>query len=446
MDDIKFKKGKHFEEKIVQALISDHAFAEQMLEVLSVEFFNVEYLKDTTKLIFEFHEQYKAFPSFKTIVLLVKEKVENEVLQNQIVQYLLKVKNDPLNGDAEYIKEESLDFCKKRALAIALEESLGFITEKKFEQIVPIIQKALIAGSERDIGHIYSDEDSFEERMMEVNRNPVPTPYPEINDLTQGGAAGGELWCLAAPTGAGKSHFLVDWGYWASALGYNVAHYTMELSHLVVGKRYDARYSGVPVDQLLLNKSKVKRCVEEAKGHLVIKSYPCKGASALTIKSHIHKLTMKDMKPDIVFVDYGELLRSRKSYDQKRFEEEAVFEELRNLAGELNVPVVTVTQTNRSSLDEEIITLKHIAECFQKAMISDVFLTMMRRKQNSLETPGNFFVAKNRLGPDGVKYNMMANTAISKFRIVAEDELEGDDITDPEDRLRRKFKDFNTGN
>jgi replicative DNA helicase len=446
MEVTKFQKSKHFEEKIVQALILDHAFAEQMLEVLNVEYFNTEYLKELTKLFFGFYEEYKAFPSFKTLVLVVKDKIQSEVFQGQVINYLVKIKNDPLNGDGEYIKEESLDFCKKRSLALALEESLNCIDEKKFDQIVPIIQKALVAGSEREIGHIFEDEDSFEKRMTDIVRNPIPTPWEEVDKITQGGFAAGELWCAAGPTGVGKSLWLVDVGHHAALMGYNVAHYTLELSDLMIGRRYDARYSGVPMDQLNLYKDRVWNSLQDVKGSIIIKSYPCKSASALTIKSHIHKLTMKDRKPDLILVDYGDLMRSRKSYDQKRFEEEAIYEDLRNLAGELQLPVVTVTQTNRSSLDEEVITLKHVAECFQKAMISDVFITIMRRKQNSLETPGNFFIAKNRLGPDGMKFNTMTNTSISKFRILSAEEQGGEEEEGPEERLRAKFRDFKNKN
>jgi replicative DNA helicase len=437
--EIKFKKGNHFEEKIVQALIIDHQFAEQMMEVLNVEYFNVEYLKKVSESIFNFYSEYKSFPSFKTLALVLRDKVSNEMLRGQIVQYLGRIKEDPLNGDAEYIKEEALDFCKKRSLAIALEKSLNCIEDKKFDQIVPIIQKALVAGSERDIGHILLDDDAFEERMQDVIRDPVPTPWSEINEITQGGFAKGELWTIAAPTGVGKSHFLVDVGHYAALLGCNVVHYTFELSHLMVGKRYDARYSGIPIDNLLDYKDRVKKSLDKVRGDLTIKYYPAKTASALTLKSHIHKLTMKDKKPNLILVDYGDLMRSSKSHKDKRFEEEAIYEELRTLAAELQIPVVTATQTNRSSLDEEIITLKHVAECFQKAMISDVFITIMRRKQNSLETPGNFFVAKNRLGPDGMKLNIMANTSISKFRIIPPEEV--DDET-PEDRLKKKFSEY----
>ena len=442
METQKFNKGKHFEEKIVQALICDHQFAEQMMEVLNIEYFNIEHLKEVTKQIFDYYNQYHAFPSFKVLVLIVKDKVDNEIIQGQIIQYLLKIKNDPLNGDAEYIKDESLDFCRKKSLVMALEKTLEHIENKRFEEIVPDIQKALISGAERDIGHIYVDNDSFEKRMQKVNRNPVPTPYPELNAVTQGGPGPGELWTIAAPTGVGKSHSLVDWGHHAAKMGFNVVHYTLELDDISVGKRYDARYSSIPVNMLDSNKELVKKALEEVKGHLVIKYYPTKSATALTLRSNIHKLRIKEMAPDIVLVDMGELMRSRKSYEHKRFEEEVIFEDLRGLAGELRVPVVTVTQTNRASLEEEVITLKHVAECFQKAMISDVFITMQRRKSDQEETPGNMFVAKNRLGPDGIKFNTMVNCSISRIRIVGAEEGMGDLVENSEERLRQKFKEF----
>lgn len=441
MEAHKFQQGKHFEEKLIQACISDHSFCEQLIEVLDVEYFNLEHLKEVANQIFNYYEKYIAFPTFKTLILIVKEKVENKIVQQQILQYLARIINDPLNGDAEYIKEEALDFCRKRSLALALERSLGHIEQKSYDEIVPEIQKALVAGSERDVGHVFASDEAFEKRMSEEHRKVIPTPWEEINAILQGGVGPGELITLAAFSSRGKSHFLVDWAHFVAKIGYNVVYYTLELSDTMVGKRFDARYSLIPVQDLVNHKETVRDALSEIKGKLVIKNYPAKAATSQTFKSHIHKLTIKDMKPDIVFVDMGELMCSRKSHDGKRFEEDAIWLDLRNLAGVEQVPVVTVTQTNRESESAEMIMPVHVAECIQKFHHSDVFIGMQRIPGDTEWTVGNFYFGKNRFGPDGIRLNIMMNTAISKIRI-ADDEEIAEAITDPEERLRNRFAEF----
>lgn len=205
--DIKFRNDKHYEETVIQALIADHNFAEQMVEVLNVDYFNIEYLKESAKLLFGYWNKYKIFPTYKLIVTLVKNEVKDETLKEQMITFLLRIKKDNL-ADIEYVKENSLDFCKKQALTRALEASLSLIENKRYEQITNEIQKALQAGAPKNIGHIY--EDNFELRMIKEEYKPIATPWPEVNTRIKGGPGGGKLCILAAPSGVGKSHFLVD--------------------------------------------------------------------------------------------------------------------------------------------------------------------------------------------------------------------------------------------
>lgn len=437
----KFANDKHFEERIVQALIVDHKFAEQMFEVMNLEFFNFDYLKDAARLLFGYYEKYGAFPSFRLLVTIVKDEIESALVREQIIQFFIKIRKEPLNGDLEYVKDQSLDFCRKRSLAIALETTLDLIEDQRYDQIVPVVQKALTAGAERDIGHRYIDD--FEQRMTVEAKVNVPTPWPEINAITQGGPWGGKLCVLCAPTRVGKSHGLVDIGHTALMNGLNVVHYTLELGHNEIANRYDSRVTGIAPEQLIDHKKDVKEMIQDVPGRLVVKSYPTKSATVLTIKSHLHKLTMMDMVPDLIIVDYGDLMRSQHHYDTKRLEEESAYEDLSALAKELDRPLWTATQTNREGLDAEIITLKHIAECFGKAMISDFFLTMQRGTDSTYTNVGTFFVAKSRLGPDGIKYPILVNTSLSKIEILSPDALEerlGRTGESSEEEVRRRLR------
>jgi replicative DNA helicase len=217
--EVKFDKDQHFEERIVQALIIDHEFAEQMMEVLSPEYFNVEHLKEIVSVITNYYKKYSCFPSWGNLGTIIKHELDEGILKDKIIQYLIKIRKEPLNGDMEYVKDSSLEFCKKRRLAVTIDEVLDLIEgpNTSYENIVSKIEKAVLAGSERQIGHIY-DED-LDKRMAVIHRSPVPSPWAELNAITQGGPSGGELCTFIAPTCVGKSHARVSIGAAASREG-----------------------------------------------------------------------------------------------------------------------------------------------------------------------------------------------------------------------------------
>jgi replicative DNA helicase len=440
--EVKFANDKYFQETVVQAIIVDNGFAEQMLEVLNIEYFSFEHLKSITKIMFDYFGKYKTFPSFKLLVTIVKDEISDDALKEQIIGYLLRIKKDVSVSDIEYVKESSLDFCKKRSLALALEASLTLMEQKKYEQIEKEIKKALMAGSEKNLGHDLQED--FEKRMLPESYFPIPTPWEEVNKKIKGGLGGGKLGCIAALTKVGKSHALVDLGAHAVMNGFNVVHYTLELSEIDIGQRYDSRISGIPIDDLFKHKDFVKKQESELmKGKLIIKSFPMKRVTLQAIKNHYNNLLSRDIKVDMIIVDYLDLVKSTENYDSKRLNEESVFEETRGWITEVNKPLWTVTQINREGFGVEVLTSKNISECFAKAMIVDLFVTINRKKDSPTPEIGNMFIDLSRLGPDGIKFPMMINTAISKIKILEPDYNSfNEEGEDPMEKLRAQYKDF----
>ena len=448
MTEIKFRQDKNFEECICQALISDHPFAEQMVEVLNVEYFNIEYLKEITKLIFAYYFKYKIFPSFKILGSVILNETPDGVLKDQMKGYMMKIHKDPLNGDIEYVKETVLDFCRKRSLAIAMENSLALIEERKYEQISLEIKKALQAGSERSVGHEYRNH--FDARMQQdVYVNILPTPWEEMNKIIRcGGLAGGKVGVVAAGTGIGKSHYLVDIGAHALRLGKNGVHYALEDGDIDTGRRYDANISGISIDNLGDHIETVRQKMEEVKGTLVIKSYPAGTASVMTLKNHFNHLIMRGVRPDFIIIDYAELLRSSESNDTKRFNIEAVFREIVAWSQEIKVPIWTAAQINREGMDADVVTHKHLHECYAIAQIVHLFVTINRKKDGPSPEIGNAFIAKSKISKDGVVFVMMINTGTSRIELLPNDSDvsggggDGDSEENEMSRLRQKFKDF----
>lgn len=447
-ENVTFNRGSHFEERLIQCLMVDHDFAEQMVEVLNPEYFSIEYLKKICKTLFVYYEKYKSFPSIKTLSYIVNKHLEGSVAKDQINEFFSRIKKEPLNGDLEFIKEEALEFCRKKKLVMALEDSLQKIEDKKFDEIGVIIQKALQQGTEKDLGHNFKEQ--FEARMLETSRIAVATGWPRLNALLRGGGlAAGELGCICAISGMGKSHILVDLGCAAAKAGKTVVFYTLELNEIDVGNRFDSNLSGVAFDQLRSNKEKVKLAIDSLPGKIIIKSYPAGTASVQTLKSHLNRLKVNDIIPDLILVDYADLMKLQTSSEDVTTNAAQIFKELKGFATEIKLPVYSATQANREAIDEEVITAKHIASAYAKIWVCDLFLTFHSpRKQSgvnfSTRKIGNMFICKSRLGPDSIILSSVLDTSTSALQVVEFQEVQqisGNEMS-IEEKLRSRLKEI----
>jgi len=300
--------------------------------------------------------------------------------------------------EIEYAKDKSLEFCKNQSMKAAILKSVELLQEGKFEEIQKTIEDSLKISTEQDMGHDYFD--SFKSRQEIHSRVTVPTGFPllDANEVLDGGLANGELGAVMAPTGGGKSFFLVNLGFGALAAGKNVIHYTFELSETHVGNRYDSRITGVPTKELRSRMVEAEnKLARFMGGQLFIKEYPPKVATINTIKFHMGRLLSNGFDPDLIIIDYGDLMRSRRGYDQKRFELESIFEDLRALSMEMKLPIWTATQSNREGFNDDVITIDKVGEAINKAMVVDFFGTFSQRK---------FHIGKNRMGQANVNYNI----------------------------------------
>jgi len=201
--------------------------------------------------------------------------------------------------------------------------------------------------------------------------------------------------------------------------GRNVLHYTFELSETAVGIRYDSNLCDIDSNEIFDQKEKVMDVYNNSNlGRLFIKSYPTNTASIYTLKSHIERLSLKGFKPDIVIIDYADIMRSSRQFDSLRHELKLVYEELRALAMEMNLPIWTASQSNREGANSEVIDMTNMSEAYGKAMICDVILSVSRRAQEKASGWGRLYVAKNRAGRDGLIYPIKINTARSIFEII----------------------------
>tara|TARA_R110002110_G_scaffold83975_12_gene218054 strand:- start:468 stop:1820 length:1353 start_codon:yes stop_codon:yes gene_type:complete len=403
------KFGRGFQEGLCQLLLQDRPFSDQMFEVLDLNFLEYNYLRLFVGEIESYRNKYKVHPTYKTMATIIRSMDhDNEALLKQLRDYYARVQSTEVDGP-EYIKETSLEFCKKQKLKEAMLKSVDLLQASSFDEISKIINDALTLGLSPDHGYDYLKD--FEKRFEFKHRDPVSTGWSEVNAICRGGLGKGELGVVIAPTGAGKSMVLVHLGASALKHGKTVVHYTLELGDTIIANRYDSCLTKVPLDSLVTFKELIYESVKELEGSLIIKEYSTKSATTNSIRNHLEKLKIKDIEPDMIIIDYGDLLRPISGKNEKRHELESIYEEMRAIAQDFDCPLWTASQTNRSGLNAEVITLESISEAFSKCFVADFIFSVSRTVEDKSANSGRVYVAKNRNGPDGLIYPILMDTS-----------------------------------
>jgi len=446
--DLTFSKfGKSFQESLVQLIVEQRVFADQIEEVLDIEFIEFKYLRALIRKIFEYKQKYKTHPSYQNLVTIFKTEFEeeNEILKNQIKDYIIRINKSEVDGE-EYIKDTALDFCRKQKLKEAMVKSIGLLQQSSFDEISSVINNALRLGSDNEQGYEWIAD--FEERFKVRARNPISTGWAEMDKISKQGLGKGELGVVIAPTGAGKSMVLTHLGAQALQAGHNVVHYTLELLDTVVAGRYDSCITGIELNDLLNKKDEIYEQIKDIDGKLVVKEYPTKTASVKTLRNHLEKIRKRGGEIDMIIVDYADLLKPISNYREKRTELESIYEELRSLAYEFSCPVWTASQTNRSGLDAEVITMNAISEAFSKCFVADFIFSVSRTIMDKTKNGGRIFIAKNRNGPDGIVFPIFMDTSNVKIDVLSRSKLEQTAATPNKNKnlLREKYIKYMTEN
>ena len=197
---------------------------------------------------------------------------------------------------------------------------------------------------------------------------------------------------------------------------------------------------------LFNKKEEIYNDIKDLSGKLIVKEYPTKSAKVDTLRNHLDKLQQQEISVDMIIVDYGDLLRSNLKNDEKRHQLESIYEELRGLAQENSCPIWTASQTNRSGLNAEVITMEAISEAFNKCFVADFIFSISRTIQHKNSNGGRVFVAKNRNGPDGLVYPIFMDTANVKIDVLPQiesfDEVRKNEVKKQEQTLQEKYKNY----
>ncbi len=436
------------EQYIVKNLVLNSGFAINYLSKLDPKFFESG-CEDIIKGIHAFYKRNNRAPSFPIIqdILIPKmfPKPEDESKRQSLIELTdnIQMINIPTN-DQKIIEEETQGFIKRNVYIQAIMTGVELVEAKKFDEIVDIFDKAYEKLSFNDDYGLdyFRDLEARMERTGTLNES-ISTTYPSLDTLVGGGYRRKSIFIYAGPANIGKTLVLNDSALNMTLAGYNVLYFSLELAQDYLGQRTDAKYAQVAMNKInedpeaALKKAITRRDQEapsSKKGSLIYKYY---GPNTVSSKNIENKMGIKF---DFIFVDYLKLIKPNgKLYADNMYGKlEAVTQELRGMACELDVCVVTASQTNRESYNSNSIGMENLSDSLGIAQTADVIVTLARNEAINQDDCILMNIAKSRFSRN--QGQIMMKVDYDYMRLVDTNEKGGTYKAKPKPQPKPKTK------
>ena len=379
---------------ILNNLVSNDQFRRQVFPYLKREYFEEQSNKLLFNLISEFITKYEKCPTKESLgVDLQNITTLSDQEFKTTIESISKISDEKV--DHNWLVDSTEEWCRNRAIYLSLLESIQIADgkdDKKDKGSIPsILSDAIAVSFDNRIGHDYFA--NYAERFEYYNRveEKIPFDLTMFNKITKGGLSNKTLNVALAGTGVGKSLFMCHVAAATLLQGKNVLYITCEMSEEKIAERIDANLLGVNIQEIAdlpkqIFESKVSKLMKKTQGKLIIKEYPTASAHVGHFKSLLNELTLKtSFKPDLIFVDYLNICASQRfkgavvnSYTYVK----AIAEELRGLAVENNVPIISATQTTRSGYGSSDVDLTDTSESFGLPATADFMFALITTEES----------------------------------------------------------------
>jgi replicative DNA helicase len=399
---------ERIETTILRNLLCNEQFYRKVVPFVKPDYFNEIHERVIYEEVWNFASTYELVPTKEvlTINLEGRKDLNEEVYQNA-VKTIAELSTDPI--EYNWLLDTTEKWCKDRAIYLALLESIkvadGGNPKVSKDAIPAILQEALAVSFDEHVGHDYLENSVERYEFYHREEDKIPFHLEYFNKITKGGLPNKTLNVALAGTGVGKSLFMCDLAAHCLSMGRNVLYITMEMAEEKIAERIDANLFNVNIKDLVdlpetIFQSRINELKRKTAGRLIIKEYPTASAHVGHFKSLLNELQLKKtFKPDIIFIDYLNICASARykgaivnSYTYVK----AIAEELRGLAVEHNVPVVSATQTTRSGFGNSDVDLTDTSESFGLPATADFMFALISTED--LEKDGKIMVKqlKNR--------------------------------------------------
>jgi len=395
---------------ILYLLKSDKDFYLQIVNLVKPEYFDYPTHSKIFESVRAHYEKYGKLPIDDYIIEDVKTKLNSRETVSDYQDELQYVNNVDAStvGDSEYMLDLVENFAKKEAMKGAIADSISLIKENRMDEVEALVKKALLINRDVDTGQDYFEDlsDRWDRIFNKKHEEKYKTFLPSINKSLEGGLGAKELAMVVAPPGVGKSLFLVNQGVHSMMEGRKVLYLSLEMSEDKIAQRFDSVMTLTPQFKLkdpanqLTVKERLEMFREQFPGsELVIKEFPTGQASINTIRNLLVQLkNYEEFEPDLLIVDYLELLRPAREVQQEYQAQQKIAEELRGVAMEYNFLIWTATQTNRQGRMVKIITDAELGDSYGKIRTCDFAMSLNQSEEEFDAGRMRAFVIKSRNG------------------------------------------------
>ncbi len=451
------------EKVILRNLVYNEEYLRKVLPFIEPDYFNDR----SERVVFEHITKYAAeYNSLITKeVLQIEIEDRRDITQDEVKNIFGTINElEDIECDFEWLSDTTEKWCRDRAIYLALMESIkiadGQDDKKNRDAIPTILSDALSVSFNRNVGHDYLED--YEERYELYNKKEsrIQFDLEYFNKITKGGLPNKTLNIALAGTGVGKSLFMCHHASAVLLEGKNVLYITLEMAEEKIAERIDANLLNVNIQEIVdlpkpIFEGKVTNLAKKTQGSLIIKEYPTASAHSGHFKALLNELALKkSFKPDIIFIDYLNICASSRyragsnvnSYSYIK----AIAEELRGLAVEANVPIVSATQTTRSGYGSSDVDLTDTSESFGLPATADLMFALISTEE--LEGLGQIMVKqlKNRYNDPTYNRRFVIGVDRTKMRLYDCEQQAQDDLLDSgqdveyneEDKTTKKFAEF----
>jgi len=435
--------SERIEQTILRNLIYNEEYYRKVVPFLKAEYYETYHERIIFEEISDFAAKYDKIPTKEVLTINIQNRgdLTDEAFQDSL-QEINSLTDEWV--DYDWLLDATEKWCQDRAIYLALMQSIKIADggDKKFTKgaIPSILQDALSVSFDEHIGHDYIEQSSDRYEFYHRKEEKIPFDLEKFNFITKGGLPNKTLNIALAGTGVGKSLFMCHMAGSALTQGYNVLYITCEMAEEKIAERIDANLLNIPIQEIselpkMMFDSKVNNLMKKTQGQLIIKEYPTASAHSGHFKALLNELALKkSFRPDIIFVDYLNICASSRYRANSNVNSysyiKAIAEELRGLAVEANVPIVTATQTTRSGYGSSDVDLTDTSESFGLPATADLMFALISTEE--LEALNQIMVKqlKNRYNDPTIYKRFVIGVDRAKMRLYDCEQKAQDDILD----------------
>jgi len=452
----KSKLTNRIETTILSNLVYDEEYIRKVIPFLKEEYFQDGIEKVIFQTIWAYAEKYKSNPTLEALVIDVQDKALNEEQYKKLVDYLSEIEKTPM--DLDWLTDQTEKWCKEKAIYNAVLNSIQIIDGKVKDQtpdsLPGILSEALSVSFDKHIGHDYMEQSADRYEYYHAKEEKIPFDLDFFNRITKGGLPNKTLNIALAGTGVGKSLFMCHVAASTLMQGKNVLYITLEMAEEKIAERIDANLMNITMDDMHdlprhMYENRFEKIQKKTTGNLIVKEYPTASAHCGHFRALFNELALKkDFKPDLVFVDYINICASSRfraganvnSYTYIK----AIAEEMRGLAVEYNLPIMSATQTTRTGFVSTDVGLEDTSESFGLPATADFMFALI--SSDELNELNQMLVKqlKNRYADPTTNKKFILGVDRAKMKLYDVSQTAQDDLVDTGqgEEIIDRFADF----